>query len=125
MSGKSLTQVTMNWFVLAAILSACGGIVLAQKQTEGTRKPEQKIATSTKTEEPEKSEHEDPLFKGMKYRPIGPFRGGRSLTAAGIPGDPNIYYFGSTGGGVWTIRSSPRSCSLSPANTTTTGESKG
>src|SRR5437660_616478 len=101
MSGKSLTHVTMNWFVLAAILSACGGIVLAQKQTEGTRKPEQKIATSTKTEEPEKSEHEDPLFKGMKYRPIGPFRGGRSLTAAGIPGDPNIYYFGATGGGVW------------------------
>src|SRR2546428_6371907 len=101
MSGKSLTQVTMNWFVLAAILWACGGIVLAQKQTEGTRKPEQKIPTSAKTEEPEKSEHEDPLFKGMKYRPIGPFRGGRSLTAAGIPGDPNIYYFGSTGGGVW------------------------
>jgi len=91
----------MNWFVLAAILWACGGVVLAQKQTEGTRKPEQKIATSAKTEEPEKSEHEDPLFKGMKYRPIGPFRGGRSLTAAGIPGDPNIYYFGSTGGGVW------------------------
>ena len=101
MSGKSLTQVTMNWFVLAAILWACGGVVLAQKQTEGTRKPEQKIATSAKTEEPEKSEHEDPLFKGMKYRPIGPFRGGRSLTAAGIPGDLNIYYFGSTGGGVW------------------------
>jgi len=91
----------MNWFVLAAILWACGGVVLAQKQTEGTRKPEQKIATSAKTEEPEKSEHEDPLFKGMKYRPIGPFRGGRSLTAAGIPGDLNIYYFGSTGGGVW------------------------
>src|SRR6266403_2148279 len=43
----------------------------------------------------------DPLFKGMKYRAIGPFRGGRSLTAAGIPGDPTIYYFGSTGGGVW------------------------
>ncbi len=101
MSGKSLTQVTMNWFVLAAILSACGGIVLAQKQTEGTRKPEQKIPASAKTEEPEKSEHEDPLFKGMKYRPIGPFRGGRSLTAVGIPGDPNIYYFGATGGGVW------------------------
>jgi len=91
----------MNWFVLAAILSACGGIVLAQKQTEGTRKPEQKIPASAKTEEPEKSEHEDPLFKGMKYRPIGPFRGGRSLTAVGIPGDPNIYYFGATGGGVW------------------------
>src|SRR6202051_858244 len=43
----------------------------------------------------------DPLFKGMKYRSIGPFGGGRSLTAAGIPGDPTTYYFGSTGGGVW------------------------
>ena len=37
----------------------------------------------------------------MKYRLIGPFRGGRSLTAAGIPGDPTTYYFGATGGGVW------------------------
>src|SRR5260370_634160 len=44
---------------------------------------------------------EDKLFKGMKYRLIGPFRGGRSLTAAGIPGDPTTYYFGAAGGGVW------------------------
>jgi photosystem II stability/assembly factor-like uncharacterized protein len=44
---------------------------------------------------------EDKLFKGMKYRMIGPFRGGRSLTAAGIPGVPSTYYFGATGGGVW------------------------
>ena len=46
-------------------------------------------------------EEGDPLFKGMKYRSIGPFRGSRSLTAAGIPGDPTTYYFGATGGGVW------------------------
>src|SRR5579863_6702753 len=44
---------------------------------------------------------EEKLFKGMKYRLIGPFRGGRSLTAAGVPGDPTTYYFGGTGGGVW------------------------
>ena len=44
---------------------------------------------------------EEKPFKGMKYRLIGPFRGGRSLTAAGIPGDPTTYYFGATGGGVW------------------------
>ena len=48
----------------------------------------------------EKSEG-DPLFRGMKYRSIGPYRGGRSLTAAGIPGDLSTYYFGATGGGVW------------------------
>ena len=41
----------------------------------------------------------DPLFKGMHYRSIGPYRGGRSLTVAGIPGDPTTYYFGATGGG--------------------------
>ncbi len=44
---------------------------------------------------------EEKAFKGMHYRLVGPFRGGRSLTAAGIPGDPTTYYFGSTGGGVW------------------------
>jgi len=44
---------------------------------------------------------EEKAFKGMKYRLIGPFRGGRSLTAAGVPGDPTTYYFGGTGGGVW------------------------
>ena len=43
----------------------------------------------------------DDQLKGLKYRQIGPFRGGRSLTGAGIPGDPTTYYFGSTGGGVW------------------------
>ncbi|HKI27164.1 MAG TPA: hypothetical protein VKA07_12610 [Candidatus Sulfotelmatobacter sp.] len=53
---------------------------------------------STKSED-EKAEEKP--FKGMKYRLIGPFRGGRSLTAAGVPGDPNTYYFGATGGGVW------------------------
>ena len=53
------------------------------------------------SDENESAKPEDKLFKGMKYRLIGPFRGGRSLTAAGIPGDPTTYYFGSTGGGVW------------------------
>jgi len=51
--------------------------------------------------ENESDRPEDKPFKGMRYRLIGPFRGGRSLTAAGIPGDPSTYYFGATGGGVW------------------------
>ena len=50
---------------------------------------------------PEDFKPEDAMFKGMKYRVIGPFRGGRSLSASGIAGDPTTYYFGSTGGGVW------------------------
>lgn len=37
----------------------------------------------------------------LKYRNIGPFRGGRSVTASGVVNDPLTYYFGTTGGGVW------------------------
>ena len=43
---------------------------------------------------------EDTL-KGMKWRLVGPFRGGRVLAVAGIAGDANTYYFGSVAGGVW------------------------
>ncbi|EAZ80971.1 VPS10 domain-containing protein [Algoriphagus machipongonensis] len=37
----------------------------------------------------------------LKYRNIGPFRGGRSVTATGVVDDPLVYYMGNTGGGVW------------------------
>jgi photosystem II stability/assembly factor-like uncharacterized protein len=44
----------------------------------------------------------DPAFySGMRWRNIGPFRGGRAITAAGVKGQPGLYYFGSVGGGVW------------------------
>ena len=41
------------------------------------------------------------LFGGLEWRNIGPFRGGRSASVTGVRGKPNLYYFGSTGGGVW------------------------
>ena len=41
------------------------------------------------------------LFSGMKWREVGPFRGGRVLAVEGIPGDPSTYYFGAVAGGVW------------------------
>jgi len=40
-------------------------------------------------------------FKPVKWRSIGPFRGGRSVTATGVLGDPTTYYMGTTGGGLW------------------------
>jgi photosystem II stability/assembly factor-like uncharacterized protein len=40
-------------------------------------------------------------LKGMKWRLVGPFRGGRVLAVAGIAGDANTYYFGAVAGGVW------------------------
>ncbi len=41
------------------------------------------------------------LFDGMEYRFVGPYRGGRSVAVAGVEGNPNLYYMGATGGGVW------------------------
>src|SRR5271167_4608961 len=41
------------------------------------------------------------LYSGMKWRMVGPYRGGKVNAVAGIAGDPAIYYFGANGGGVW------------------------
>jgi photosystem II stability/assembly factor-like uncharacterized protein len=47
-------------------------------------------------------------YAGLRWRLIGPFRGGRSLTAAGVPGHSDTYYFGAVGGGVWKTNDSGR-----------------
>jgi photosystem II stability/assembly factor-like uncharacterized protein len=41
------------------------------------------------------------FYKGLTWRSIGPYRGGRSASVTGIRNNPNVYYFGSTGGGLW------------------------
>ena len=41
------------------------------------------------------------LFKAMQWRLIGPFRGGRAVTVAGVTNNTNVYYAGYTGGGLW------------------------
>ncbi len=41
------------------------------------------------------------LHASLEWRLIGPFRGGRSAAVTGVPGKPDLYYMGSTGGGVW------------------------
>ncbi|HSG39518.1 MAG TPA: glycosyl hydrolase [Thermoanaerobaculia bacterium] len=68
-----------------ALLLALGGAAETQGQRPSTSKPA--VAPS--------------LFEAMKWREIGPGRGGRSAAVAGLPGDRSTYYFGSVGGGVW------------------------
>src|SRR5215218_5486502 len=41
------------------------------------------------------------LFAGLRWRSIGPSRGGRSQAVAGSAARPHEYYFGATGGGIW------------------------
>jgi photosystem II stability/assembly factor-like uncharacterized protein len=40
-------------------------------------------------------------YNNIEWRNIGPFRGGRSVTSSGVLGHPNIFYMGTTGGGLW------------------------
>jgi len=41
------------------------------------------------------------LFQALQWRGIGPYRGGRALAVAGIPGESSTFYFGAVAGGVW------------------------
>jgi photosystem II stability/assembly factor-like uncharacterized protein len=49
----------------------------------------------------EVSKFSEQYYESIQWRNIGPFRGGRSAAVTGVPGKANLYYFGSTGGGVW------------------------
>ncbi len=44
---------------------------------------------------------EHPVLSDLKWREIGPYRGGRSVAVSGVYGDPKTFYMGTTGGGVW------------------------
>jgi photosystem II stability/assembly factor-like uncharacterized protein len=52
-------------------------------------------ATAAATPDP------DGPFAGLKYRLVGPFRGGRATGVSGVIGDPNTFYFGASAGGLW------------------------
>jgi photosystem II stability/assembly factor-like uncharacterized protein len=41
------------------------------------------------------------LYSGLRWRMIGPFRGGRTVAASGVPGQPNVFYIAANNGGVW------------------------
>ena len=48
-------------------------------------------------------------YGAIEYRLVGPFRGGRSAAVTGVPNQPNLFYFGATGGGVWKTADGGRS----------------
>ncbi len=72
---------------LLAGLLGLPGMAGAQKKAASQQPPAQL---------PDKS-----FYEGLKWRNIGPNRGGRSLACTGSPGRPDEYYFGATGGGLW------------------------
>ena len=46
-------------------------------------------------------QYDQNLYQSLRWRCIGPFRAGRTVGAAGVPGQPNVFYIGVNNGGVW------------------------
>ncbi len=65
-------------------------IFLFSSETQAQRKRKAKIPSISSQ-----------LYSSLEYREIGPFRGGRSAAVTGVPGQPQLFYMGSAGGGVW------------------------
>src|ERR1700727_3046454 len=73
------------WIVILAVLSATVSIAADPS------------STSVKSTD---SASKSPL-DGLKYRLVGPFRGGRATGVTGVVSEPNTYYFGVATGGLW------------------------
>ncbi len=58
-------------------------------------------AAPAPAKEPPKEPSFESRFEGMRFRNIGPFRGGRVTAVAGVRGQRNVHFQGATGGGVW------------------------
>lgn len=78
----------MKRILLVCLLAAIPLIAFPQKRQKRNQTPPTPVL-------------EDSIFNGFKWRNIGPFRGGRSVTSTGVVGQPMTYYMGTTGGGIW------------------------
>jgi len=100
---KSVRLFVVNLLALVLLMSS---LVLAQKTSKSKSKPkeaapqaEQKDAAQSQPDTT-KTQEDDPAFKALNWRLVGPFRGGRALAVSGVVGEPNTYYFGAVAGGV-------------------------
>jgi photosystem II stability/assembly factor-like uncharacterized protein len=88
---------------LAALLACLVSSAPAQtKQAPPEKKgaPAAQAADAQKDKDKDDGEDKGP-WKGLQYRLVGPFRGGRVVAVSGVVGQDNVYYFGGAAGGVW------------------------
>ena len=98
----------------AALLVCFTSLSFAQTSKSAPQSAEQKHAKTpqggksakagaqpTPAASPAPGQIDEKLFGAMRWRQVGPFRGGRVLAVTGVPGEPNVFYFGGASGGVW------------------------
>src|SRR6195256_5754865 len=83
-----------NVCVLGFAFLASVAFAAAKEPSDTPSVPEPQASTPTLT-------IPESLFGAMRWRQVGPFRGGRVLAVTGVPGEPSVFYFGAASGGVW------------------------
>jgi photosystem II stability/assembly factor-like uncharacterized protein len=103
----SVTKIkTKSSFILSVLLGSIFSVFAGAQTTQPTETPTfapapQTSPTPASVPTPKTAQKVSDPLKNFRYRSIGPFRGGRVGSVAGVPSQPNVYYFGATGGGVW------------------------
>lgn len=88
---------SQTWALALGAVLAAGA---AARAADAPTSPSKTAAAPAQAQAQDKAKGEGGL-EGLKYRLIGPFRGGRVTGVAGVAGDPSTFYFGAASGGVW------------------------
>src|ERR671912_55490 len=86
----------MRRYLFALALITTSGFALIQAQSPATPRPTARPASA-----PQMASVDPALFSGMRYRLVGPSRGGRVTTVTGVPSQPRTFYMGVASGGVF------------------------
>ncbi|NET35146.1 MAG: glycosyl hydrolase [Cyanothece sp. SIO1E1] len=79
----------------------CLALIVCIQPAWGQNRAKKNKKKKAEVEAPAAPTFDAKMYKSLKWRNIGPFRGGRANAVAGVVGSPNLYYVGYTGGGVW------------------------
>ncbi|MEP6643026.1 MAG: hypothetical protein ABJA69_00915 [Acidobacteriaceae bacterium] len=103
-------SISCAWFLLLALFSSAFFAAPSSAQSEGkhtarstrsNRNDSAQNSNVTASSAMGRPQYDESLFKGMHWRSVGPYRGGRVLAVTGVPGDSNTFYFGAVAGGVF------------------------
>jgi photosystem II stability/assembly factor-like uncharacterized protein len=84
-----------SFLVLFLLILASFSFSQSRKNSKPPQVAQQQVSTN------QSSHVDESLFGAMRWRQVGPFRGGRVLAVTGVPGEPNLFYFGAASGGIW------------------------
>ncbi len=92
--------------VLCVVSTVCAVPLVAQTRTTTPPRTSRQVAATAARPDYDPTLYSDPnatsrKFKSLRWRLVGPFRGGRVDAVAGDPNKPLVFYFGAVNGGVW------------------------